>query len=203
MTKNIACKILTSMSAMGCIIITHPAAASAETTSDLAQVCAGCHGENGVPIDKTTPIIWGQNRAYLLNQLYDFKVGHRKNETMSAVASSLSKTDIESLATHFSNLKWPNLRQPQPPADSQDTAHKVLNSINCRACHHEYYQGDTTRPRLAGQQEEYLVKTMTDFRNGERTNYAGMTALMRAVHETALKPLAAYLASLQTASPPN
>jgi cytochrome c553 len=136
-----------------------------------------------------------------LNQLYDFKVGHRKNDMMTAVAASLSKTDMEALATHFSKQPWPDLKQAPAPADTQSAARAVLNAINCRACHQEHYQGDTVRPRLAGQQEEYLLQTMTDFRDGKRTTYVGMSALMKAVHETALKPVAAYLAGLQIASP--
>ena len=43
---------------------------------------------------------------------------------------------------------------------------------------------------------------MADFRNGDRKTYMGMTALIRAVDESALKPVAAYLASLKIASPP-
>lgn len=74
--------------------------------------------------------------------------------------------------------------------------------MNCRECHQANYQGDTTRPRIAGQYEEYLLKTMADFRNGDRKTYMGMTALMRAVDESTLKPVAAYLASLKIASPP-
>jgi cytochrome c553 len=38
---------------------------------------------------------------------------------------------------------------------------------------------------------------MNDFRNGDRKTYIGMTALMKSVHEEALKPVAEYLASLK------
>lgn len=176
--------------------------ATAQTLSDLTQVCAGCHGDQGVPAEKTTPVIWGQNRDYLLSQLYDFKIGHRKNEIMSPVADSLSRTDMEELATYYAKQPWPNLQQPTPPADVQVAAHAVLNPLNCRGCHQMHYQGDRVRPRLAGQQEEYLLKTMTAFHTGERTNYIGMTVLMKSVDEAALKPLAAYLASLQIAAHP-
>jgi cytochrome c553 len=203
MTKNTLCKILTRMSAIGFVIFAYPAVVSADSLSDLTQVCAGCHGEKGIPTEKTTPVIWGQNRAYLLSQLHDFKVGHRKNDMMSAVAESLSKTDMEALATHFSEQKWPDLQQPVPPPETEKAARAVLNSVNCRACHHEHYQGDTTRPRLAGQQAEYLLKTMTDFQDGKRTNYIGMAVLMKSIHESALKPVADYLASRQIASSPN
>jgi cytochrome c553 len=197
MIKNTEAAILAGLLFTGGLIATYPAATSAQTLDDLTQVCAGCHGDKGVPVDKTTPIIWGQNRGYILNQLLDFKYGRRKNELMSPIADSLSKTDMEALATHFSQQKWPDLQQPAPSSADLSTARGVTESINCTACHQEHYQGDTIRPRLAGQQEEYLLKTMNDFRNGDRKTYIGMTALMKAVHDEALKPVAEYLASLK------
>ena len=81
------------------------AAAAAQDVKETAQVCAGCHGENGVPVDKTTPIIWGQNEGYLYLQLRDFKSGARKNDTMGAIVSSLEKDDMKALAAHFSRAQ--------------------------------------------------------------------------------------------------
>lgn len=171
--------------------------AAAQTLNDLTQTCAACHGEAGVPTEKTTPIIWGQTRAYLLNQLYDFKIGRRKNDIMSGVAESLSKQDMEALATYYSKQEWPDLQQPAPSPDVRTAADAVLNSLNCRGCHQRSYQGDTTRPRLAGQEEEYLLKTMTEFHTGARNNYIVMTVLMKSLDEAQLKPVANYLAGLK------
>ena len=59
-----------------------PAAAGhAETIEEKAQLCAACHGEDGVPPEQSypVPIIWGQNLGYLLFQLRDFKSGARKS----------------------------------------------------------------------------------------------------------------------------
>jgi cytochrome c553 len=116
---------------------------------------------------------------------------------MTPIAQSLSKEDMQALATHFSKMAWPDLPATTPSADDAKTAREVLNSVNCRGCHQANYEGDTVRPRIAGQQDEYLLKTMNDFRNGDRKTYIGMTALMKSVHEEALKPVAEYLASLK------
>lgn len=202
MIKRAACKFIIGVMAAGGLVVALPSTNTfADNVDDLAQVCAGCHGEKGVPIDKTTPVIWGQKRTYILNQLYNFKIGHRKNELMSPVAESLSKEDMEALATHFSKMPWPNLDQQAPSADDDKTAREILNTVNCRGCHQANYEGDTVRPRIAGQQEEYLLKTMNDFRSDERKTYIGMTALLKSVHEEALKPLATYLASLKPGAP--
>ena len=201
MTKITVCETLMSAVAMGFFVMAYPATASAQSVDDLVQMCAGCHGEKGVPMDKAIPVIWGQNRSYILNQLHDFKTGRRKNEQMSPIVESLSWSDMTALATHFSKLEWPDLGQPAPSAETKSQARKILNSINCRACHQDDYQGDTTRPRLAGQQEEYLLKQMHDFRDGKRTNYIGMEALMKAVDGPDLKPVAAYLSSPKISDP--
>jgi cytochrome c553 len=197
MTRLTASEFLIGILAICYFAIGQPVSATAQSVDELATVCAGCHGEKGVPIDKTIPNIWGQNRAYLLNQLHYFKVGQRKNEQMAPIVEPLSKTDIEALATHFSKLPWPDLQQPAAADDVKVKARAVLDPLNCRGCHQEHYQGDTVRPRLAGQQDEYLVKTMTDFHTGDRKTYLGMVALMKSIDEADIKALGAYLAGLK------
>jgi cytochrome c553 len=76
-----------------------------------AKVCAPCHGEAGIPIQKNIPVIWGQNAGYLIYQLRDFKSGARKNDIMSPIAATIDPADVSALATYFSKLKWPNLQQ--------------------------------------------------------------------------------------------
>ncbi|WP_409560931.1 c-type cytochrome [Hyphomicrobium sp. MC8b] len=177
-------------------ILTGSHSAFADEIADKIQLCAGCHGENGIPQQKTTPVIWGQNQGYLYIQLRDFKRGARKNDQMSAVAEGLSKDDMKALAAHFSGLKWPNIQQPSPSKDVTKHALTVIGSIGCTSCHLDQYQGDSTTPRLAGQQAAYLLKTMTDFRDHSRANNPGMSDLMNAAQPADLDPIAQYLASL-------
>jgi cytochrome c553 len=172
-------------------------ALAADPIEDKAKICAACHGETGVPQLKTTPVIWGQNEGYLFLQLRDFQSGARKNELMSPIAATLAKEDLLPLAGYFSKLKWPNLQQPQA---AQDVATKALTasaSIGCPGCHLDHYQGDGSTARLAGQQHDYLLKTMTDFRDRTRGNNPGMSDLMKATAPDALAALADYLAGLQ------
>ncbi|MBS0231959.1 MAG: cytochrome c4 [Proteobacteria bacterium] len=170
--------------------------AVADSIDDKAQVCAGCHGEKGIPQEKTTPIIWGQNEGYILVELRDFKSGARKNDIMSGIVADLSKKDMLDLAAHFAGLKWPDLQQASPPRPVMKQALTVIGSIGCTSCHLDQYQGNSTTPRLAGQQSEYLQKTMTDFRDRSRANNPGMSDLMNAAQPADLGPIAQYLASL-------
>jgi cytochrome c553 len=170
------------------------AAASAQSVDDKAQLCAGCHGDKGIPQQNTWPVIWGQQQGYLYLQLRDFKSGARKDDIMSPIAQSLSREDMQALALYYSQKPWPNLQEPHAGADVAARAQQVNNSVVCTSCHQSGFLGDSTQPRLAGQTKEYLQKSMLDFRNKSRGNNPGMTDLMLAISEQDIADLAAYMA---------
>lgn len=170
--------------------------AKADSVADAIQTCAACHGEDGVPGDKTFPILHGQNRTYILNQLHDFKNGRRKNEIMAGIVEGLSKTDMEALATHFSKQKWPAPAAEPLSADAKKAGQVLLEQLNCNGCHHDHFTGDTVRPRLAGQNAEYMLKTLTEFRDKARGNYVVMSAILNGLTDQDLKSMSDYLSSL-------
>lgn len=172
-------------------------ALAADPIEAKAKICATCHGENGVPQLKTTPVIWGQNTGYMFLQLRDFQSGARKNDLMSPIAATLAREDLLPLATYFSQLKWPNLAQPEAPGDVAAKAQSAIASVGCIGCHLDHFQGDGTTARLAGQQHDYLLKTMMDFRTKARGNNPGMSDLMNATTPEAIGALAQYLAGMQ------
>jgi cytochrome c553 len=182
--------LFTSLAASG-------AALAADPIEAKAKICATCHGENGIPQLKTTPVIWGQNTGYMFLQLRDFQSGARKNDLMSPIAATLAKEDLLPLATYFSQLKWPNLGQPEAPADVAAKAQSAVASVGCIGCHLDHFQGDGTTARLAGQYQDYLQKTMMDFRTKARGNNPGMSDLMNATTPEAIDALAQYLAGMQ------
>jgi len=173
------------------------AAHAADPIEAKAKLCASCHGENGIPQLKTTPVIWGQNTGYMFLQLRDFQSGARKNDLMSPIAATLAKEDLLPLATYFSQLKWPNLGQPEASSDATAKAQSAVASVGCIGCHLDHFQGDGTTARLAGQQHDYLQKTMMDFRTKARGNNPGMSDLMKATTPEAIDALAQYLAGIQ------
>ena len=172
------------------------APALAQTIDEKAQACAGCHGENGVPLQKAMPVIWGQQQGYLYLQLRDFKSGARKNDIMGPIAQTLERDDMLALAAYFSQKTWPNLQQPRAPADVGAHALQAMNAVVCSSCHQSQYQGDGTQPRLAGQEKDYLKQSMLDFRNRSRANNPGMSDLMLSISEDDIAACAAYLAGL-------
>src|SRR6476661_7246156 len=172
-------------------------ALATDAIEEKAKVCTACHGETGVPQLKTTPVIWGQNAGYLFLQLRDFQSGARKNDLMSPIAATLAREDLLPLATYFSKLKWPNLQQPPASPEVATAAQVAVSSVGCIGCHLDHFQGDGSTARLAGQQHDYLLKTMTDFRSRTRANNPGMSDLMNATSPDAIAALAQYLAGMQ------
>jgi cytochrome c553 len=178
-------------------VLSVTASVRADTIEEKAAACAACHGENGIPPDKTFPVIWGQHQGYLYLQLRDFKRGTRKNDAMTPFVEGLERDDMMALAEFFAKKRWPDLRQPPAPGDVAARAQRANTSIGCTGCHLAQYQGDGTQPRLAGQTKEYLLKSMVEFRTRERGNNPGMSDLMIATPEADLAPMADYLAGLQ------
>jgi cytochrome c553 len=170
--------------------------AAAQSIEEKTQVCAGCHGQEGKPVDKTIPIIWGQQPGYLYIQLRDFKRGDRKNEIMQPIVSTLERQDMMDIAEYFSKKPWPDLGQPRASKDVSERASSANHSVGCTGCHLDHFQGDGTVPRLAGQSREYLTKTINDFRTRARGNNPGMSDLMLATSPDDLAALSEYLSGL-------
>jgi cytochrome c553 len=166
-------------------------AQAADEIEAKAQLCAGCHGQNGVPADpKTIPPIWGQQQSYLMKQLRDYRSGERNNGIMSPIARNLDEGDLRKLAAYFAGKTWPAKKAaakavPAPRGIAQ-----------CQACHQPNFEGGMPAPRLAGLSYEYLVAEMRAFAAERRTNNLDMPGFMRGLSERERSAIARYLAGL-------
>jgi cytochrome c553 len=70
-----------------------------------SEVCLACHGTNGVGITADYPSLAGQHADYIERALHDYQKGGRKNPVMTGMAATLTKQDIEELATYYSSQK--------------------------------------------------------------------------------------------------
>jgi cytochrome c553 len=177
-------------------LLSAASAAWADAIADKAEVCGACHGEKGLPAESAIPIIWGQNEGYLYLELRDFQKGARKNDQMTPIAQSLSKEDALALAAYFAGKPWPKTGAPSATKADEAAAMTAIKSVVCGSCHLEQFQGDSSIPRLAGQQPDYLAKTMTEFRDRTRANNPGMSDLMNTVTPEQISAMSAYLAGL-------
>lgn len=189
---------LLASGALSCAIATTAVAQNAGTDSiaDKAAVCNACHGVSGVPISKEIPIIWGQHAGYIFLNLRDFQSGARKSEVMAPIATTLSSSDMLALGEYFEKKPWPDLEQPRSQADVAARAAAVAASGQCTSCHLSGFLGDSANPRLAGQSNDYLDKTMRDFHDGSRGNNPWMAALLKTFSDDDIDALAHYLGGL-------
>jgi cytochrome c553 len=176
-----------------------PRAAAGEDYSDIKdklKLCFSCHGPNGASTDPSIPIIAGQHMYYLYTELKDFSAGRRQNEKMSPVVAGLDKTLLKKFAQYFSEQQWPKPRAAVVDEATLKKAQEVAASAECFQCHLSGYEGTSGVPRLAGQHETYLWKTIRDLKSGARANSAAMSSLMRTFSDADLAEMVKYLASL-------
>ena len=159
------------------------------------SVCNECHGVNGMRVNATIPVIWGQPENYLVKQLHDFERGDRHDEVMPWMTKTLTLQELGVAAAYFAKQKW--------PARSAGAASTPLppGIAVCQACHATDFLGarqadGVATPRLAGQSYQYLVESMRRFAAGERKNNAIMMKMMAAMSPTDREAMARYLSGL-------
>lgn len=79
-------------------------AALAKIGAEKYAMCAGCHGPKGEG-NGVFPRLAGQQPAYLLTQLKNFKSGARQGGPMAAITTSLSEDDMKALSAYEGSLK--------------------------------------------------------------------------------------------------
>src|SRR3984957_4845718 len=115
---------------------------------------------------------------------------------MTPIPQTLTKEDAQALAEYFAGKPWPKTAAPDASKADTASAMTAIKSVVCTSCHLEQFQGDSSIPRLAGQEHDYLAKTMTDFRDRTRANNPGMSDLIHTVTPDQLAAVAKYLAGL-------
>lgn len=170
-------------------IVAVPANAQDDSASK-AQICSACHGGNGVPVNATTPIIWGQQSNYLYKDLHDFHSGERANPIMEPLVKAFTLPELRGIADFFAAKNWPE-KPAAAPAGAPPEA-----SAMCKACHGPTFEGGAPAPRLAGLSYEYLIGAMNSFADGQRTNNLDMPGFMKALTQSQREAIAHYLSAL-------
>jgi len=175
-------------------------AAELDAIKEKAKTCAACHGEGGISQIANTPSLAGQPDQFTQWQLVYFRAGNRKHEQMTPVAADLSDAEIRNLGAYFAALAPPKAAEA-PDTDPALTKRgaKVAALKNCASCHRDNYTGQLAIARLAGQREDYLLKSLRDYKSGARSG-GGVAAMPSAVYgltDDDLKALAHYIARLR------
>lgn len=83
---------------------TTAAQADAAAGREKAQICAACHGTDGLSKIPNAPNIAGQPEMYLKAQLEAYRSGARVDAMMSVIAKGLSDADIENLVAWYASI---------------------------------------------------------------------------------------------------
>ena len=174
-------------------------AADVAAGKELATVCGGCHGENGISQTPLTPSLAGEPDDYIQWQLVYFRNSARKSDVMGPIAESLDNPTIRNLGAYYASLS-PPAPQPAPASDTLAQAGaKLAVQQRCKSCHGDNYEGVGPAARLAGQREDVLLKALRDFKSGARvgSGVASMADVTFGLNDNDMQALAHYMATRQ------
>lgn len=172
-----------------------PLAAAEDDTAQgrlLAYTCMGCHGiegyRNAYPSYRV-PRIGGQKSAYIRTALKAYRDGSRRHPTMRAQGGSLTDEDIDQLAAYFESQATAS-----DDVDADDVAGFAAAAL-CVTCHGVAGAGISPEPPvLSGQQEDYLVHALRQYKEGMRGGNI-MTGFAAGLSDDDVATLAAFYAA--------
>lgn len=172
--------------------------ARAETIEARAAPCLDCHGEHGQSGTENTPSLGGQPPPYALIQLFMFREKLRVFEPMNEAAKSLTDDDLRAFSEFIGKLPRPAaLADAGDPARMQ-RAQALAQQHRCNSCHNLDFSGRDNIPRIADQREDYLAKTMREYKDNSRHGYdATMADVLQPVTPEQIADLAYYLARVR------
>ncbi len=176
-------KLVLIFSAALALVSTHTLA-----TGDIAlgqaksATCIGCHGVNGNSVVPIFPKLAGQNEAYLLKQLREFKTSDRIDATMAGMVAVLTDADMQNIAAYYA-------AQSTTPGVAKKDANIALGEkiyrggkkdtgvTACIACHGPQGKGIPSAgfPALSSQHAAYVVKQLKLFRQDSINAQTGAT----------------------------
>ena len=170
----------------------------AETIQERAAPCLACHGEKGQSEIENTPSLGAQQAPYTLIQLFMFREKLRAFEPMNEMAKPLTDDDLRIFSDFLATLP-----KPLPPADAGDQARMqrgqaLAQQHRCNTCHNPDFSGKDNVPRIANQREDYLAKTLSEYKDNSRHGYdASMADVMAPIAAAQIGDLAYYIARVR------
>ncbi|MGZ8950677.1 MAG: c-type cytochrome [Methylobacter sp.] len=176
---------------------------------ELAESCTSCHGNKGQGMkeesrdNEAIPALAGQVANYTYKQLRDYSNGNRSHDSMTSIAKGLTEQDAADLAVWFNSLP-----ASQNKSNNRDfvRAEKMVEQGDgkrilppCFVCHGAKGQGEKMDiPALAGQQPDYLTRTLLEYKNGQRHNdiYSRMRLIAQQLSDEEIRELAQYYQQL-------
>ncbi len=156
--------------------------------------CFACHGEKGQSENTEVPSLGGQTAPFVLIQLYLFREKQRNFEIMNEIAKTLTDDDLQTISDAVAKLP-----PPKPDTAGADAAKiakgvALIQQYRCNFCHNADLSGRDNVPRIAGQREDFLIKTMREYKSNTRHGYdATMAEVLQPVSDDEMVQLAYFV----------
>ena len=170
------------------------APASAQNIGDKMPTCLACHGETGQSQTDNVPSLGAQTSPYSLIQLVLFREGIRTADPMNDLMKGATDSDLQAFADAIAQLPAP---KPAEGGDAQRLAHgrQLAAQNRCLICHRADLSGQENVPRLSDQREDYLLKSLREYKSGARHGYdASMADVVQPMSDADFVDLAYYIA---------
>ena len=168
------------------------------------EVCGACHLPSGAGRpDGTFPQLAGQHTTVLIKQMADIRAGLRDNPTMYPFAVTLTDSqELADVSAYIESLCIPTGHGKYEELDAalQISKGKELYEKQCLECHGKNGEGDKAKfyPVIAGQHYKYLLRQMTEIRDGRRRNAnPDMMKAIKPYTDDMLVAISAYQSSLK------
>jgi cytochrome c553 len=173
-----------------------------------AASCAGCHGEDGNSAVGSFPKLANQHTSYLIKQLQEFKNGTRNDAMMSAMAAALTEKDIIDIAAYYAAQKISIDTLPASAIEEEKQGNDLYRNGDlarevsaCIACHGPLGEGNKPAafPSIKSQHADYLIKTLTDYKNGVRSKNPEnpMVMITKKMTDEEIKDLAYHISIMR------
>ncbi|MBX3648908.1 MAG: c-type cytochrome [Rhodocyclaceae bacterium] len=176
---------------------------NAKEGRDGYEICGACHLPSGAGRpDGTFPQLAGQHTTVLIKQMADIRAGLRDNPTMYPFAKELvDAQELANVSAYIQSLCIPLDHGKYEGADAaaQIAKGKDLYEKQCKECHGANGEGNKEKfyPVIAGQHYKYLLRQMTEIRDGKRRNAnPDMVKVIKPYTNDQLVAISAYQSSL-------
>jgi len=182
-------------------------AGNAEAGKTKSAACGGCHGPDGNSPIPNFPKIAGQNEAYIVKQVKDFKANTtRKNEIMFGMVAALTEEDAKDIGAYYQSQ---SIAAAAPFDAEKAAAGRELYKGGdlqtgvpaCQACHGPKGSGTAGigYPQIGGQYADYTLAQLKAFKDGTRTNddKMMMRSIVEKMSDKEMDAVANYIASLK------
>ena len=170
-----------------------------------AELCNGCHGEDGNSPDSAIPKLAGQYGMYITKQVKNYHTGLLTNPMMASMAATVSDDDLNDISAYYASQTMmkgsaPSSNKLGKKLFENDDMSRMM--VRCSSCHGKTGKGLTPEnpvyPVIGGQHRDYLFAQLLNFRKGARNNSPGgmMNTIVQHLTDAELEALAEYASGL-------